>query len=116
MSFSSVNLLWQTRFRGLLPVTANSAADSGQVLLIRPDELENRTYQLLLVDPLGEAREAGAVSVETVRKFDGAPGAKLLLAMTTDDLYLVREGRKVRFMGDHRVLFADVSLAADPGW
>ena len=43
MSFSSVNLLWQHRFRGLMGVSTHNAADDGTALLIRPDEFERRT-------------------------------------------------------------------------
>jgi tetratricopeptide (TPR) repeat protein len=115
MNIQPVNLLWQRRYRGLLPFVANSLADDGQALLIRPDELEARTYQILSLGPDGQARELGAVSVETVSKFEVAPGGQFMLGVTDDDIYLFREGRKSRFLADRRVSYSDVALARQGG-
>lgn len=115
MSLSSVNLLWQKRFRGLGAASGHNVDASGNALLIKPDELERRTYQVLSIDPQGEARELLAVSVETVRKWDVSPDGKLLLGMTADDIYLWRGGRKVRFTPDTRVVYADACLAPEAG-
>jgi hypothetical protein len=116
MSLSSVNLLWQIRMRGLMPVTRHGLTDTGHALLIRPDDLETRTYQVLSMDPNGASTELFAISVETVHKFEGAPGASLLIGMTDDDIYVFREGRKIRFMADRRVTFSDICLAPQNGW
>jgi tetratricopeptide (TPR) repeat protein len=113
MNLTSVNLLWQKRLRGLAAVGLHSVSDGGEALLIRPDDLETRTYQLLQVDAGGGTREAGALSIQTVHKFDGLPDGSLLLAMTHDDLYICREGRKSRFMPEHHVVYSDISLAAE---
>src|SRR6185369_11785324 len=63
----------------------------------------------------GQARELGAVSVETVSKFEVAPGGQSMLGVTDDDIYLFREGRKSRFMADRRVSYSDVALARQGG-
>lgn len=112
---SSVNLLWEQRLRGLMPVTAHNVADGGHTLLIRHDR-GARTYQVLCIAPGGGSGEPGSLSVETVQKFDGLPGGRLLLGMTNDDLYLFREGRKLRFLEDRRLAYADACLAPEPGW
>jgi tetratricopeptide (TPR) repeat protein len=54
--------------------------------------------------------------VETVHKFDGLAGGRLVLGMTADDIYIFREGRKVRFMPDRRVLYTDLCVAPEQGW
>lgn len=113
--FTSVNLLWQKRLRGLSPFSAQSVSPSGETLVIQPDPLENRTYQVLNIDPHGQTRELFALFVETVYKFVGAPDGQVLLAMTDDDVYIARETRKVRFLPDRRVNYADVSLAVENG-
>jgi tetratricopeptide (TPR) repeat protein len=115
MSVTSVNLLWQKKHRGLMAVGAHEVADSGHVVLICPDPVEPRTYQVLAVDPTGSEAELCAISVETVREFDGGPDGRLLLGMTDDDIYLVREGRKIRFAGDRRMLYSDVSFSPEAG-
>jgi tetratricopeptide (TPR) repeat protein len=116
MNAASVNLLWQHRFRGLLSVAHHSVAEDGRVLLIKPDDFEHRTYQLLDVQATGEVTELGAISVETVYKFDGLPGGRLVLGMTSDDIYIFRDGRKARFMPDRRVTYTDVHVAPVNGW
>ncbi len=113
--FTSVNLLWQQRFRGLSAFTPHSVSPAGETLVIQPDPLENRTYQVLSIDPQGEARELFALFVETVYKFDGTPNGGHLLAMTDDDLYFTRDTRKIRFLPDRRVTYADASLATATG-
>lgn len=111
MRLQPVNLLWQKRYRGVLPFVANSVTDEGHALVVRPDELEARTYQILLLSPSGQPREISAISVETVRKFEVVPDGSVLLGVTVDDIYLFRDGRKSRFMPDRRVGFSDVALA-----
>lgn len=113
--FTSVNLLWQQRFRGLAGFTAHSVSAAGETLVIQPDPLENRTYQVLSVDPQGESRELLALFVETVYQFDGTPDGRYLLAMTGDDLYFTRDSRKVRFLPERRVTYADACLATETG-
>jgi tetratricopeptide (TPR) repeat protein len=116
MSLTSVNLLWQKRLRGLLPVPLHAVAESGHALLLRPDEMEHRTYQVLSADPDGEIRELGAISVETVYRFDGVPDGKLMIGMTADDIYVFKDGKKIRFMADRRVTYADAALSPKTGW
>jgi tetratricopeptide (TPR) repeat protein len=116
MSFTSVNLLWQDRFRGLLPVVAHTLSAEGSALLVRPDELENRTYQVLAVAPDGAASELTAISVERLYKVEVVPDGRMLVGMTNDNIYVFREGRKVRLMSERHVACTDVALAPQTGW
>lgn len=116
MSFTSANLLWQKRFRGLMAVGPHSVTDDGSAVLIRPDEFESRTYQVFLLDANGNSRDLRAVSVETIHRFDAAPDGRLVLGMTYDDLYLFREGKKARFAADRRVNYTDLCLSPSTGW
>src|SRR5262249_13546938 len=113
MTLQPANLLWQRRCRGLLPFVANSLSDDGRALVIRPDELEARTYQVIDVSPDGQGKEVGALSVETVHKFEVVPSGEVLLGVTDDDISLFREGRKSRFLADRRVGYSDAALARD---
>jgi tetratricopeptide (TPR) repeat protein len=108
-----VNLLWQKRFRGLLPLAAGALADDGSLTFVRPDELEARTYQIVGADAGGRLEIRGTLSVETVTKIALAPGGDSLIGATDDDLYLFREGRKSRLMPGRRLTFDDVALARD---
>jgi tetratricopeptide (TPR) repeat protein len=108
-----VNLLWQKRFRGLLPLADAALADDGSLTFIRPDELEARTYQTVVADAGGHLEIRGTVSVETVAKMALVPGGASMIGVTDDDLYLFREGRKSRLMPGRRLTFDDVALARD---
>ena len=88
MSLSSVNLLWQKRLRGLLPAALHGTADNGQALLIKPDEFERRTYQILAADASGETRELSAITVETVYSWPGL-GLLTYQALKTPDIQLL---------------------------
>lgn len=116
MSGLSVDLLWQRRHRGLVSVGAASLDDAGNALLIKPDEFESRTYQILQFAPNGEATELSVVSVERIRQWIGAPDGHFMIGMTADDIYLFRDRKKTRFMTERRATFADVALAPEPGW
>jgi len=116
MLFNAVNLLWQKRFRGLLPVGQHATGDTGHTLLLRPDEFERRTYQVLQLSPEGDARELCAVLVETMYRFDAVSDGRLMVGMTDDDVYVFRDARKTRFMADRRVAYSDINLAPEPGW
>lgn len=116
MSNAAVNLLWQARVRGVLAAECHNLADDGSAVLLRPDEFETRTYQVLAVDHDGMASEQYAITVETVQKLIALPGGRLLVGMTNDDIYLFRDGKKVRFLADRRVAYADIDLATEVGW
>ncbi len=116
MNETAANLLWHRRYRGLVPAALRSVSDTGRALLIRPDEYEPRTYQVLTVEVGGDPAELGAVSVEKIRKFETIPDGRMMLGMTNDDLYIFREGRKTRFLAERGCSFADVALAPGPGW
>ncbi|MBI3911426.1 MAG: tetratricopeptide repeat protein [Armatimonadetes bacterium] len=111
MNLQAVNLLWQRRYRGVLPLATGSLSNEGQLIAVRPDALEARTYQVLAISADGEARELAAVSVETVRRFCVTADASVLLGLTEDDLYIFRQGRKTRFAPERRVTYADADLS-----
>lgn len=116
MEVGSVNLLWQKRFRGLMPVGARSLDPEGNALLVRPDEFETRTYQFLRCSPDGAHQELHLVNVEKLYRFDGLPDGRLVLGTTDDDLYLFREGKKTRFAPDRRAVYSDFCISPETGW
>ena len=40
-------------------------------------------------------------------RFDGVPDGKLMIGMTADDIYVFKDGKKIRFMADRRVTYAE---------
>jgi hypothetical protein len=116
MSGLNVDLLWQRRHRGLVSIGAATLDDSGNALLIKPDEFESRTYQVLRFSAAGDVTELAAVSVERVQQWVGSSDGRFLIGVTADDVYLFRDGKKARFMTDRRATYADVALAPEAGW
>jgi tetratricopeptide (TPR) repeat protein len=112
----NVNWRWHSRFRGLLPLSPHALADDGTLLLVRPDELEARTYEVLQAGADGAVRELESLTVETVRRMALTAAAALRIGVTDDDLYLFREGRKSRFLPQRRVSYLDVALARNGGF
>ena len=112
-AFDPTNLLWERRYRGSLPCRSHCVDDEGHTLILTPDELAARTYQLLRVSPSGQPAEVDLLTVETLHEFETSPDGRLILARTSDDLYLFHRGHKSRFLGDRRVSYNDVDLAAD---
>jgi outer membrane protein assembly factor BamB len=107
----NVNWRWHARFRGLLPLSPHALADDGTLFLVRPDELEARTYEVLHAGADGAVKEQESLTVETVRRMALTAEAPLRIGVTDDDLYLFREGRKSRFLPQRRVSYLDVALA-----
>src|SRR5947209_8468158 len=60
--FVNVNWRWHARFRGLLPLSPHALADDGRLFVVRLDELEARTYQILRIEPGGEPSPGAATS------------------------------------------------------
>ena len=111
--FDPTNLLWERRWRGALPVTANCVGDDGAALLLVPDELAARTYQVLRVSRDGVPTELGTLSVETLHEYLAWPDGAWIVGRTADDLYLFNRGRKSRFMNERRVAFTSAALARE---
>src|SRR5881398_1108053 len=110
-----VDWRWHSRLRGLLPVSPDALADDSRVVLVRPDDLEGRKYQILQSDPNGGTSSLGSVTVETVRQMRVTADAPTMIAVTDNDLYLFREGRKSRFLPERRVSYLSVALARSGG-
>jgi tetratricopeptide (TPR) repeat protein len=106
-----VNLLWQKRFRGLLPISSGALDDDGSLTFARPDELEVRTYQIVSADASGQIQSRGAISVETMAQLEMAARGAAMLGATDDDLYLFRDGNKTRLMPGRRLTFDDISIS-----
>lgn len=109
--FDPTNLLWERRYRGSLATRSHCVADDGTVLILTPDELAARTYQILSISSEGTASEINTLTVETLHNFEVTPDGSFVIARTADDLYLFSQGRKSRFLGERRVAYADVDLA-----
>jgi tetratricopeptide (TPR) repeat protein len=107
------DLLWQKRFRGLLPLSPRALADDGTLTFVHPDELETRTYQIVQGNTEGRVRGQGTISVEKLTRTALALGGASLVGATDDDLYLFRDGRKTRLMAGRRVTCTDVALSGD---
>src|SRR5205085_11534048 len=102
---------WRCRLRGLLPLAPEALGDDGRLVLVRPDELEARKYQILQADSTGRISGTGSAIVETVRQMCVTADAPMMIGVTDDDLYLFREGRKSRFLPERRVAYLSVALA-----
>src|SRR5690349_7116366 len=112
----NVNWRWHARFRGVLPLSPHALSDDGALLVVRPNELEVRRYQILQVSGQGAARAVNSVSVETVRQMYLTAEAPMLIGATDDNLYLFRDGRKSRFLPDRRVTYLSLALAREGGF
>lgn len=105
-------LLFQKRFRGLLPLSPHAASDDGSVTFVRPDELEARAYQVARAQGDGRVTVLSSFSVEKVRALAMAADGVTLLGATDDDAYLFRDGRKSRLMPGRRLSYSAVALDA----
>src|SRR5713101_5767557 len=77
-----VNWRWHMRLRGLLPLSPDALADDGRLVLVRPDELEGRKYQILQADKSGATVSAGSVTVETVHQMCVTVDAPVMIGVT----------------------------------
>ncbi len=109
----TVNLVWEQRVRGVYPVARYALHDDGTLVVAAPRPLEPRTYDLTRLTLDGGAELRGSFAVETLLKLEVTALADHCLGMTSDDLYLFREGGKFRFMPDRWPLNIDVALSAD---
>ena len=107
----TVNLLWEKRIRQTYPVAAYSVRDDGAVMLAVPRPLEARAYDRALLLPDGATETRSGFSVETLLKLELTWQADNGMGMTSDDIYLFREGGKERFLGDRHLLYVDAALS-----
>jgi len=105
--------LWEQRFRGCLPLSNNSVSDSGEVLVLRPDDVDRRVHEGLAINPRGEVRSAVGLSVETVRRLEVSCDGALVVGLTGTSIYLFRGGKRTRLLADRRVEFTALALARD---
>ena len=77
-----VNWRWRCRLRGLLPLSPEALADDGRLVLVRPDELEARKYQILQADSTGRISGTESATVETVRQMAVTVDAPMMIGVT----------------------------------
>ena len=111
MSIRTVNLLWEKRIRQTYSVAPYGVRDDGAVMLAVPRPLKARAYDRALLLPDGAAETRGGFSVETLLKLELSWQADNGMGMTSDDIYLFREGGKERFMGERHQLYVDAVLS-----
>jgi tetratricopeptide (TPR) repeat protein len=109
----SIDLKWQQRFSGLLPVSQHSAAPDGSVLLVKQDDLVPRTYHQFTIDPGGKPRISNTLSVETLKAVEVSEDGTLVVGMTEYSLYLFRDGQKLRFSQASRVASNEIAISPD---
>lgn len=109
----TVNIVWEQKFRGAYPVSRYALGDEGTVVLALPRPLEARAYDLTRLHPDGAMDVLAGFSVETLLKLEVSASSNDCLGMTTDDIYLFRDGSKSRFLGEQRLSFVDAALSAD---
>ena len=112
-SIRTVNLLWESKTRASYPVSRYAVSDDGSVTLAMPRPLEVRAFDLTSIDTAQTKRTGSGFSVETLVKLDVSSASGVSLGMTSDDLYLISEGKKNRFLGDKHLLYVDSSLSRD---
>ena len=108
----TVNLIWERRARGGYPASPYALANDGTLLRAIPRPLESRAYDLVRVAPDESATQGGFFSAETLLKLEVAQDAEIALGMTSDDIYLFRDGGKTRFLGERQQNYLDASLDA----
>lgn len=111
MSIRTVNLLWEKRIRQTYSVAPYGVRDDGAVMLAVPRPLEARAYDRTLLLPDGATETRSGFSVETLLKLELSWQADNGMGMTSDDIYLFREGGKERFMGERHQLYVDAVLS-----
>ena len=55
------------------PLGANNLTDAGELLVIRPHEMQARTSQAVILSPEGEPREVYTLIVEKLTKIETTP-------------------------------------------
>ena len=112
-SIRTVNLIWETKTRASYPVSRYAVSDEGIVTLAMPRPLEVRAYDLTLISKNESKQTGSGFSVETLLKVEASSGSQNAIGMTSDDLYLLVNGTKKRFLGERHNLYADSSLSRD---
>ena len=106
----TVNLLWERKARGSYPASPYALEDEGTLARALPRPLEPRACDLARVAPNGTVENRGFFSAETLMKLDIAGDGTAALGMTSDDIYLFRDGGKTRFLGEHQYNYLDAAL------
>jgi tetratricopeptide (TPR) repeat protein len=113
MNIRTVNMVWERRLRGAYAVSRYALDDEGTLTLAVPRPLEARAYDLTRLRLDGGTEVRAGFTVETLLKLDVSAQADDCVGMTADDLYLFHAGGKIRFLGERRINFVDMSLSVD---
>ncbi len=107
---TNVNLLYLRKVRGNTPLSRYAVDNAGSLVVWVPDEMEVRTFHIVRYDTYGRSRITETCNVETLRKLEIAQTGSNCTGVTDDDLYLFKDGRKVRFLPDQRTSYIDIAL------
>ena len=109
---NTASLLLNKKIKGHLPVTGLAVSDDGSVLITIPDQYQSRLYHQVCISASGETEEIDSFSVEKPSSTDCSANGRIFIAITTDDVYVFREGAKTRFFPDRRENYSSVSISA----
>jgi tetratricopeptide (TPR) repeat protein len=112
-SIRTVNLVWERKVRGSYAVSRYALDNAGTTTLVLPRPLEPRAYDLTRLAADGAADIRATFSVETLIELEASAESDSVIGMTSDDLYLLHEGSKRRFMPERRLIFVDSALSMD---
>lgn len=99
--------------RASYAVSRNALNDAGVLTLAVPRPIEARAYDLTRLALDGAAEVRTTFSVETLLTVAASGESDAVIGMTADDLYLIREGTKSRFLSERRILYVASALSWD---
>jgi tetratricopeptide (TPR) repeat protein len=108
----SLNLIFDRRLRGHLPVSRLAVSDAGSVIVAVPDDHQPRLYHLVRLSPDGAWEELSTFSVETLAHVDFSEDGRTFVGATDDDLYVFRDDHKSRLFPERRDNYVGVSISA----
>src|SRR5690349_8444795 len=112
-SIRTLNMVWERKARGSYAVSRFALNDLGIAALAMPRPLAARTYDLTRFAIDGAADVRATFSVETLLEIEASAESDSVIGMTSNDIYLLHNGTKARFLPDRRIILVDSALSAD---